>query len=47
MNTMQKSYYESPQVTKYSLMTEGFICASNPIDSGDALQEMEVEKYVW
>ena len=43
-----KQLYESPQILEYSFRSEGMICTSGQVlNSGDPLQEMEIETFTW
>jgi|GEM_PF-3169919 len=42
-----KQLYVSPQAVGFSFKSEGVICTSDQLNATDALQEMEVETFVW
>lgn len=42
-----KNHYESPEVLVFSFKSEGVICTSDLLQTEEALQEMDVETFVW
>ncbi len=42
-----KNHYESPEALVFSFKSEGVICTSNLLQTEEALQEMDVETFVW
>ena len=42
-----KRHYESPQAVGFSFKSEGVICTSDLLQTEEALQEMDVETFVW
>lgn len=42
-----KRHYESPEALVFSFKSEGVICTSDLLQTEEALQEMDVETFVW